>query len=124
MKKINISKVLASYTDTSVLKVIFYGEELSLLYYLYSFKEVSTPQIEKINNYECVKYFNKNISIIDIRENENLDNYFILLSNSDIIHINVIDIGGTIMQVLTIHTKNEPYYENVFEWYQESEVLF
>ena len=119
----NIDKILVSYNIDSRLSVIFYHEKTCLLYNLYSFREETTDKINCIEEYKCIKTFEEKVYIKDIKENEDLDNYFILLSNTDIIRINITDIQGSIIQVVTTHKSNEDYYKNLFKWYLESKLI-
>ena len=83
--------------------------------------------IPDLSNYTETNKLYAPLTIIDIREHEDLDNKFILTHTGDILRFNTTDgPGGIIFEEFTIERKDnnpESYYHTILSWYKEGNIL-
>ena len=122
MIKIQIDEIWFSNNSNDLfLDMLFMGNDFYLRYSnnLFSYNNTS----HSLNGYKQGDKLTKSKVIINIKENEELDNYFMLTESGDILRFNITDgHDGVIFEEFTIEKYNsnpESYYQSVLKWYNE-----
>ena len=140
---LQLEKIFIKYDDLFI-KAIFYSSNESILFETRTFKRIKIDELDVYKDADHIIYFGKTLSlkleteklnqrisietysnvddvyIIDIREDCDSDEYFLLLSNKNIIRIYITDtFGGKIIEELKIYNQDETFYD----WYLKATPL-
>lgn len=138
-----LEKIFIKYDDLFI-KALFYSSNKSILFETRTFKRIKIDELDTYKDAEHIIYFGKipslklettklnqgisietysndnDVYIIDIRENSDSDEYFLCLSNKNIIRIYITDtFGGKIIEELKIYNQDE----TVYNWYLKATPL-
>ena len=123
-----VEKVIISIDRNDFfLNIIFCGESECLLFKESYFTKYS-KEFKNLDLYDKNPIFLIDVfDIEEIREDEDLDSYYILLDDKSIFRIFFSQVNGEIQQIIEHHRFNEnanSYYHKLYDWLKKSEVIY